>query len=338
VRVKYLDALFSLLGMVFRAIAFGWIGRLIEAFRELLARMRRKRRMRRLPRRIRRSTPEPCVTVSDPAFKRPDPLIYAQFHLMKQGLAVTWDNPDIELRRNGAPVPSHGLALDTEYDVVARIWNNSTEAPVAGLPVRFSYLSFGVGTQSHFIGQTHVNLGVKGGPNHPAFATVPWRTPAQAGHYCLRVSFSWVDDVNPNNNLGQENTDVGKAASPATFTFQLRNDTRSIQRYRFETDAYRIPPLGPCRPRPPGPVALPREEPGTIAVIPAAHDRANHPLPPGWTVALEPAAPTLPPGDEITVRAVVTPPDAFTGRQPVNVHAFHQYGLAGGVTLVVERP
>ena len=104
---------------------------------------------------------------------------------MSQGLVVTWDNPDIALYRNGALVPSSQLASDTEYEIVARIWNNSTDAPVAMLPVVFSYLSFGIATLSHPIGSDTVNLGVKGGQNHPAFGHVKWRFVLR-GHAPLR--------------------------------------------------------------------------------------------------------------------------------------------------------
>lgn len=332
--MKYLKALLTLLVTFLLTILFGWHVRLREMIRYL---KERKARRRRLPKRTWRRSPASCIPISDPAYKRPDPTIYAQFYLMQQGLAVTWDNPDIELRRNGVPVDSHALEPGTTYDLVARVWNNSTEAPVAGLPVHFSFLSFGVGTQSHPIGQTHVNLGVKGGPNHPAFATVPWTTPA-AGHYCVQARLVWSDDVNPHNNLGQENTDVGEAHSPAEFHFQLRNDTRREQTYRFDVDSYVIPPPGPCDARPPRREPLPYEPAGTIHAVPPGHDRNAYPVPPGWSVALDPAAPTLAPGQEIPVRVHVTPPDAFHGRRPLNVHAFHADGLAGGVTLFVERP
>ena len=139
---------------------------------------------------------------------------------MSLGLAVTWDNPDIQLYENSAPVSSSQLKADTDYEIVARIWNNSTEAPVVNLPVHFTYMSFGVGTQSHGIGDTQVNLGVKGGSNHPAFAHMLWHTPAAAGHYCIRVNLDWNDDANPNNNLGQENTNVVQAHSPGSSTFR----------------------------------------------------------------------------------------------------------------------
>ena len=337
--MKQLRALLSLILTVLKTVLYEWIVRLIEVCRLLCERCQIWHRNRILPVRLRRTATQPCVRISDPAYKRPDPMIYSQFYLMKQGVAVTWDNPDIEIHKGNVFVPSHALDPNTDYQIVARIWNNSTEAPVVGLPVRFSYLSFGAGTQSHFIGQTHVNLGVKGGPNHPVFAAVPWKAPAQAGHYCIRVGFEWIDDLNPNNNLGQENTNVGTAHSPAEFEFQLRNDTRRRQTYRFDVDTYAIPlqDLCPRRPAPKQPPP-PRQEPGTVNVVPPKHDRRNYPVPPGWSVKLEPSEPLLAPGNEITVRVFITPPDAFTGRQPFNVHAFHQQGLAGGVTLIVERP
>ena len=330
-----LAAFLAFLRAILETLAFRWLLSLIALVKLIRDALARRHAMKRLPVRLRRAAPQRCVKVSDPAYKRPDPLIYDQFFLMQQGLAVTWDNPDIELREGGLAVPSHALKPDTEYDLVARIWNGSTEAPIVGLPVQFSYLSFGVGTTSHGIGQPHVNLGVKGGPNHPAFATVKWRTPKEPGHYCIRAWFTWLDDVNPNNNLGQENTNVVALHSPAELAFRLRNDTPRRQRYRFEADAYTIPPLEPCRPRPKRP-RPPRQPPGTVEDVPPRHDRRNSPLPPGWSVSFDPEHPLLAPAEEITVTVSVNAPDGFTGTQAINVHAFNQEGAAGGVTLYVE--
>src|SRR4051794_21787606 len=162
-------------------------------------------------------------------YRRPDPTIYDQYYLSSLGLAVTWDNPDIHLELPGAPgvhVNSHELAPATEYTIFARVWNGSNHAPAPALPVRFSYLSFGAGTVKHFIGETKVNLPVKGAAGCPATASASWTTPAQAGHYCLQVELIWADDQNPNNNLGQHNTDVKPLNSPrAPFTSAPRNDS-----------------------------------------------------------------------------------------------------------------
>lgn len=300
--------------------------------------IRRWCRRRHLPGRLGKTAKEHCIPLSDPAYKRPDPLIYAQGYLMSQGLAVSWDNPDIELRRGGVTVPSNAIQPDTEYEIVARIWNGSTEAPIVGLPVTFSYLSFGVGAASHPIGQTHVDLGVKGGPGCPAHAAIAWRTPASPGHYCIQVQFEWLDDVNPNNNLGQENLAVVAAHSPARTAFELRNDSDRTQAFRLEADAYAIPPPPPCEGHRPLPTPHPsrRLAPGTILSVPPQHDRANYPLPEGWTVTLDPERAELAAGEARMVEATITPATGFSGRQAINVHAFRGEVSAGGVTLIIE--
>jgi hypothetical protein len=270
-------------------------------------------------------------------------MIYDQYYLMALGFAVTWDNPDIWVEQGGIIVPPENLLPDTVYDVVARIWNSSTEGSCVGLPVHFSYLSFGVGVQSHPVTpgpqDVFVNLGVKGGPNSPALARTKWKTPPLAGHYCLQASFSWIDDSNPYNNLGQDNTLVGVSHSPVQFEFQLRNAKRFSQEFRFETDSYAIPRLPPCgegrdKIRT-GLIAI-TQRPYDPVTVPPQHVRGNYPLPAGWKIAFSPANPVLDSGHEITVVATVDPPAGFKGRQPVNVHAFSRSGLAGGLTFYVQ--
>ena len=126
------------------------------------------------------------------------------------------------------------------------------------MPVAFSYLSFGMGAQSHPIGSTTVDLGVIGLPGCPAFAQVAWTTPAALGHYCLQVLLEPPDDSNWLNNMGQRNTDVAQAHSPAVFSFAVGNAGRQRPRtVRFTLDSTpsRSEPAGrareaPTRPRP----------------------------------------------------------------------------------------
>jgi len=273
------------------------------------------------------SSPHDCVPINEPAFVRPDPLIYDQYYLASLGLAVTWDNPDIQLYLNGAPVSSAQLEAGTTYEVAAQIWNNSTDAPVINMPVAFSFLEFGIGTVSVPIGSTQVDLGVKGGPGCPAVATMPWTTPATPGHYCLQVQLQPVDDSNPQNNLGQENTDVGAAHSPAVFTFTLRNDTDLAHTYKFMTDSY-----SPGVPDPCDGSGDPEEDRRARM---ARHERVYQSVPPGWQVTVEPEAPSLGPGEAAAVTVTATPPGGVSGDQALNVNAYHEYGLAGGVTLTV---
>jgi len=269
-----------------------------------------------------------CVPMSHPAFKVPDPLIYSQEYFARLGLAVTWDNPDIVLRRGGVVVPSYGLQPDTEYEIVARIWNNSFDAPVVDLPVSFSYLAFGIGTQSYPITPAnqpvHVTLGVKGGPNHPAFATAIWRTPAAPGHYCIQVRLEPASDANYANNLGQENTQVGPAQSPAAFAFLLRNDTGKADTVHFEVDTYTIPEPPPCGPS------------GTAAFNPRTHATAIYPVPPGWTVQISPDHPLLQAQQEQEINVMITPPPGFKGTKAFNINAYTASVFLGGVTLYVQ--
>lgn len=323
-------------------LLYGWFLTLLSLLASLWQVVLRWLRGHRLPERERKASEEDCVTVPRGTVHRPDPLIYSQTALLNAGLAVTWDNPDIQLFRAGVPVSSWELDPATEYEVRARVWNNSFDAPVVGLPVSFSVLSFGIGTKLEPVGTVSIPmLGVKGGPNHPAFASTSWTTPAAAGHYCVQVEIDPVDDRDPGNNLGAENTLVGRSRSPAQFTFELRNGTRERQTFRLEVDTYAIPPLRRCD-EPVETARGPRRREGALLpedsklAVPAQHDRRNHPVPDGWTVDVSPERPVLRADEAIPVRVDITPPGGFAGRQAFNVNAFHDAGFAGGVTLYVD--
>ncbi len=342
--MSVLKIVFGFLWEILRTLLYGWIVALWQVLQIVWARCRRNCARKRLPGRQGKASPKHCVPISDPAVKRPDPLIYDQYYLMALGFGVTWDNPDIWLELGGVIVSSAQLKPNTTYDVVARIWNGSSEGVVKGLPVHFSYLSFGAGVHINKVlpgpDDVTVDLGVKGGPGCPAFATTKWKTPAAAGHFCLQVSFSWGDDSNPYNNLGQENVQVGISHSPVTFQFQLRNEKRFAQQFRFEADAYAIPPVPDCGDRGNqtrvGGLGTVTQRPYDAVKVPPQHDRRNYPLPPGWDISFTPANPHLTAGEEITVTATINPPAGFKGRQPVNVHTFSEAGLAGGMTFYVE--
>lgn len=313
---------------ILRTILFGWVlalRRLIEGILEIC-----HRRKRRPDDRSGKASRARCVPIDHPSFVRPDPLIYDQYYLSALGLPVTWDNPDIELRRAGVPVSSSLLEPDTDYEMVARIWNAAPDCPVVHMPVHFSYLDFGIGTVSVPLGATKVNVGVKGSASQPAFASMLWHTPARAGHYCLQVRLDPADDLNYANNLGQENTNVGRAESPAKFEVKLRNNTQREHRYRFGFDAYTLGTPEPCG-----------DEGGTAAARSRRierHRSADRSLPAGWNVTITPDTASLPPSGELVAVVVVTPPDPWRGTQPINVNAFDENDrLAGGVTLSVVR-
>src|ERR1700730_12081173 len=62
-----------------------------------------------------------CITLSEVVLKRADPLIYSQYYLMKMGLSVTWDNPDIEIFRGGLHVAPSELLPASDNDVRVRV-------------------------------------------------------------------------------------------------------------------------------------------------------------------------------------------------------------------------
>lgn len=106
----------------------------IAALGTLIAWFRGACRRPAQPRPRRRPSPADCQPVPSHTYRRPDPLIYDQYYLMGLGFPVTWDNPDIRIERAGVAVDPHNLQPDTEYEVVAQVWNGSSTAPAIGLP------------------------------------------------------------------------------------------------------------------------------------------------------------------------------------------------------------
>jgi hypothetical protein len=266
-------------------------------------------------------------------------MIYSQYYLMEQGLAVTWNNPDIELRQNGVVVPSTEVQPGAIYEITAQIWNGSIEAPVVHLPVQFSYLQFGIGTKKIPIGETFIDLPVKGAPGLPVKATLNWSTPTAPGHYCLQVEPIWAHDANPFNNLGQENVDIKPLNSPhATFTFPVQNNGPARVTVELRADFYTIGPRRTCAD---DELAETNRMTGTEVAVQrryatAQHSRHAFPVPEDWHIEIEPTQLTLAPDETADVVVEVTAPDDFTGRQAFNINAFTTDGLFGGITLYVE--
>jgi hypothetical protein len=332
-------------------LSLAWLRGIIELIRHLIEIYRRFEGLKERRRGRDPGCPPKCGRVPADVYKRADPMIYSQRYLIEQGLAVTWNNPDIQLFENGQPVSSSQLKPNTDYEVRATIWNNSTQAPAVGLGVEFYYHDFGIGPAPIAIGNDTVTLPVKGAPGHPTTATTVWRTPDAAGHYCLKVQLHWADDANPKNNLGQENTNVGAAQSPAEFTFPVRNEDTVRRVLHLIADSYEIPPPVDCKDRPtkehsnrqhPEFAKLPSFRPATEekadwAFARARHGPAAHPVPAGWKVAIKPDTLDLDAGETQKVDVVVTPPEGWKGKLAININALKGDDPVGGVTLYITK-
>jgi hypothetical protein len=318
--------------IAFSFLLYKWLVVVIELIRRICnERGKKKKEKQDIPRRIRKASKNNCVPIRHPNYHKPDPMIYAQYYLMNQGLAVTWDNPDIQLYLKGVPVSSNAVLPDTVYEIVARCWNASYDAPVVGMPVMFSYLDFGAGTANNPIGQATINLGVIGGSDNPNFAKIFWKTPQTPGHYCVQVLLEWSDDKNPYNNLGQENIDIINVHSPAQFDFKVRNSDPLKHQFRIEADSYSIPPSLPCREA---------KNLGTRKkeFILERNSRKNFPVPSDWKIEYNEEEFVLNADEEKTIKVTATPPDGFKGRKPLNFNVFDERNvLTGGVTVTIEK-
>jgi hypothetical protein len=186
----------------------------------------------------------PCLPIPAGVWLQPDAYLYSQRYLMSLGMAVTWDNPDVQLTdMGGAVVGSHDLLPSTDYRITARIHNRSNNAPAPGMPVVFTMLSFGAGGGSTPIASDVINLPVRAAPGEPALARVVWKTPSTPGHYCIEIQAVWADDANPLDNIGQHNTQVRNVThgQNVVLPIPVTNFLQGRGRLQARLDSYVLP-------------------------------------------------------------------------------------------------
>lgn len=191
--------------------------------------------------------------------RRPDPCIYSQQYLAEQGVAVTWNNPDIWVARADNPgqiePDSYHLQDDTDYIVSVRCHNASTDLAL-GVRVRLLYRPWSFNSPDLLPVDVHAN-----GQEVVRFVNIPgmgsaiaqfnWHTPVsppgETQHFCLQAHLDHPLDINPGNNMGQENTNVhssnpGHVAAGEVIDVDvpLFNHARRERRFRFDADAYAV--------------------------------------------------------------------------------------------------
>jgi hypothetical protein len=92
--MRILRFVFQQLVGLLKIVAYEWAVGAYRIIRSLIERMCALWKRRKLPH-DQQNPDQDCLQVSHPSFRRPDPTIYSQVYLMKLGLPVTWDNPDI---------------------------------------------------------------------------------------------------------------------------------------------------------------------------------------------------------------------------------------------------
>ena len=189
-----------------------------------------------------------CGEIPPNVKRKPDPCLYDQFYLQSLGYSVTWDNPDIWVTLpDGTPVNSYDLQPSTNYLVNAQIHDASFD-PALATQVRCLYRPWSFNSPD----RVPVELNVDGTekivvlhipPWSQRIAQFHWRTPGAPGHYCLQVECYHPDDKNPNNNLGQENTQVvgGQAGQLIHAEALLFNRLETARRMLIAADHYTIP-------------------------------------------------------------------------------------------------
>lgn len=196
-----------------------------------------------------RPPPKHCCEVPPHVARKPDPCLYSQFYLMAQGLSVTWDNPDMWITLpDGTPVESHALQPATNYLVHARIHNASFD-PALGTAVRCLYRPYSFNSPERVPIEvlpdgTERVVVLHIPPWQSEVAVFRWTTPPTPNqHWCLQAECSHPADKNPNNNLGQENTQVlgGASGSQVHTGARLFNPTDRTMRARVTIDQYAVP-------------------------------------------------------------------------------------------------
>ncbi len=140
----------------------------------------------------------------------------------------TWDNPSIQLYDGANPVSSNNLTQGHTYRINVTVYN-STGYIAQKTKVTFKWTNFGMGQPPDvwtIITPSPIEIDLPA--NGSATAEINW-TPTLTGHTCLQVEIYHIEEINTNNNLGQENCDVGPTSSPAKVEFTLWNPTKRPQ-------------------------------------------------------------------------------------------------------------
>lgn len=135
-----------------------------------------------------------CVSTDQPP-KRPDPAIYSQRQRLSQGLATSWESPDIETNWWDA-----WRFMDS---IVVHVHNESNEASAVNTLVQVRWAPFGIGTVYSALGDQMISLGYA--PDVKALAfPINDAVRALGNDVSIEVRISHPHDKVADNNLGYQ--------------------------------------------------------------------------------------------------------------------------------------
>jgi hypothetical protein len=148
----------------------------------------------------------------------PDPWIESP-HGQTWSATEVWDNPDIDIYRDGVLVDS--MTQNADHEIIVTVHNNGL-INADSTKVNLSYAPFGGGVTWTPIGEATVS------PTQERAETATFHyRPTTGQSACFRVDLFHPDerDENKANNIGYENVNVIQICSPGTGSFLVGNPT-----------------------------------------------------------------------------------------------------------------
>lgn len=159
-----------------------------------------------------------CISTDQPP-KRPDPAIYSQLQRLSQGLATSWESPDVWTN----------FWDDWRFmdNVRVRVRNLSNEASAVNTLVQVDWAVFGIDTPFSSLGGQMVHLGFAPDEQNLYFP-ISDELRALGNNVSIRVKISHPHDKEPDNNLGFQaihGVQTSKDGRSPSMTFAVVNSS-----------------------------------------------------------------------------------------------------------------
>lgn len=165
-----------------------------------------------------------CIHTDKPP-KRPDPAIYSQRQRLSQGLATSWESPDIQTNWW-----DDWRFMDS---ILVRVHNESNEASAVNTLVQVRWAQYGIGTTFNPLGDQMISLGYAPDARDLSFP-INDALRALGNDVSIEVRISHPHDKVADNNLGYQaihgvrTSQVGKSPSKQFAVVNASASTQTI--------------------------------------------------------------------------------------------------------------